>query len=428
MKNLYFSIVFLFFLSLKSFSQGSDVIIWIDNSESIDNQEYVDMKVSIEKIIQNILSCNPQNRVAVIQYSTGGYLKRIYIESNFTNDLNIANSFVRRTNVLGGTGDDAHQSLSLIGNALDAIPNANIFGNQSLIQTPGNSLVLYLFTDASRSQSSNDSYLVNSFPASIGADIAFQNYTSFKINRNAKFVVTHVPPNNISRSAGAAIASVGGNYTGAVETYAADPDGSGVTPRFYLPKTNFVLTNAEISMISENICSVTEPTCVAVKNLVSPSDDVLVSLQSNHQASSLITASNKVNNGAVAIYHAGDQVVLTNGFYSANGSRFRGYIEGCTGNYAGKNSKEDSGGLEVDRKNSLNVSPNPSSSSVNIILPVNSRELIVSSIDGREMFRSKITNADDAFLLDVTSFKVGIYILMIQTENGEIYTEKIIRN
>ncbi|WP_177731655.1 3-coathanger stack domain-containing protein [Flavobacterium inviolabile] len=423
MKNLYFSIVFLFFLSLKSFSQGSDVIIWVDNSGSVDNVEYADMRTSIRAIIQNILLCNPLNRVAVVQYGVNG-VSKIYIESNFTSNVNVANSFVRRTNFVG-YGDEAHGALLLIGNALDGAPNSNIFGNQILTRTPGNSLAVYLFTDAYRHYG-----LINpSSSLGIGTNEAFLNYTNFKNNRNAIFIVTHVPQNQIFDSpAGAAIASVGGGYTGPVESYPADPGGPGTTPRFYLPKTNFLLTQTEIDLVTDDICSVAEPTCVAVKNLVSPSDDVLVSLQSNHQASSLITASNKVNNGAVAIYHAGDQVVLTNGFYSANGSRFRGYIEGCTGNYAGKNSKEDSGGLEVDRKNSLNVSPNPSSSSVNIILPVNSRELIVSSIDGREMFRSKITNADDAFLLDVTSFKVGIYILMIQTENGEIYTEKIIKN
>jgi len=34
-----------------------------------------------------------------------------------------------------------------------------------------------------------------------------------------------------------------------------------------------------------------------------------------------------------AVYHAGAEVLLTDGFVAGNGTTFRAYVEGCSGNF-----------------------------------------------------------------------------------------------
>ncbi|RYE12378.1 MAG: hypothetical protein EOP45_22945 [Sphingobacteriaceae bacterium] len=46
--------------------------------------------------------------------------------------------------------------------------------------------------------------------------------------------------------------------------------------------------------------------------------------------------SNTIAYTAKAIYHAGAQVVFTNGFYAQNGSQLRGYVEGCSSTFSGR--------------------------------------------------------------------------------------------
>lgn len=50
---------------------GSDFIITIDNSGSIQQQDFDDISENAKKLIDQILNCNPENRVAVVHYGTG---------------------------------------------------------------------------------------------------------------------------------------------------------------------------------------------------------------------------------------------------------------------------------------------------------------------------------------------------------------------
>lgn len=244
MKSLYFKIICFFLIALNLHAQGNDVLLLIDNSGSINSTEYVDMNASIQNLVTEILQCNQNNRIAIAQYANSGS-SQIYIESDFTNT---PMTFNRR---FSAGSANAHSAVTLLGNALDHMPNVNILGTTLLNQTPGNSLVVYLFTDDVRSG------LVNTVGSGTGTNTAFQAYTAFKTSRGATFVVTIVPDNTAATHAAAAIASQDptGLYTGTVESYPADPDGPGTTPRFLLNKTNFVLTNAEVENVTNNICS-----------------------------------------------------------------------------------------------------------------------------------------------------------------------------
>ncbi|AZA81638.1 hypothetical protein C1637_03435 [Chryseobacterium lactis] len=243
----------------QSGSNGSDIIICLDNSASVENFEFNDMTVSSKKLIQSILNCNPNNKVSVIHYGTTfqslPLSPKIYIESDFTNNLTTAQTFTRRLN----DGDHFHQAVGMIGEAIDHLPSSSIVSPQKTLTTNSSRpLIIFLFTDGERAAGNalTGSYLVNLNPPNgLHENNAFLNFTNFKNNRNAKFVVVHVEDYSVYKEAAASIASFGGSYPGPIEGYPADPDNNQV-PRLYLNKNNFILSTTEIADLTQNICSI----------------------------------------------------------------------------------------------------------------------------------------------------------------------------
>lgn len=248
-----------FITSVSALRAQTDFVICIDNSGSVTNQRFDEISVSAKKLIENILACNPKNRVSVVHYGTkpiqkpvSVLLPRIYIESDFTNNIATALNFNRKMDA----GDHFHEALGLIGNALDYVNSPEIVSPQTeLNQNPGSSLAVILFTDAGRASGSLEtgSYLVNYFNPALGVPPAFKNVTVFKRERKAKFAVVHMSSDSFSMEAGASIASAGGSYFGPVENNTDDPD-FGVSPRLYFNKTDFLLNPQEILEITNNVC------------------------------------------------------------------------------------------------------------------------------------------------------------------------------
>ena len=542
-------------------AQGSDVIFCIDNSGSIDANEYAQMSNSVKALISNVLSCNPSNRVSVVQYGTyfglNATVPRIFIESNFTNNTVGAQNFIRRLN----SGDHAHEALGLIGNALDNINNANIVSTQkTLTRTAGNSLVVFLFTDAFRGIGDivNGSYLVNFNSPGISTNGAFQNYTNFKNNRGAKFLVVHVSADDpvASVKAASSIASRGGTYTGALETYPLDPDGNNL-PRFYINNgASFTLTPTQINAVSTDICTISivgnitlnpvnencplfpQPVSgsysipvgatasnitlqvlnssgMVVSTLTNPvvtgntftfslnqinfgaanpitgnfefrisatvtqgsSQTILTSTSSNagpdvsfsncsiccasccvdnqslsspvlanfvdtRQANLRIVATNTINVDAFASYHAGDYVLLKNGFVALSGSRVYAYNEGCTGTYLLRGSTSDEGIIPDDVgnenfnpnmvkqtivSNNIKFSPNPNNGFFKIFLP----ELKEGTIQILDLYGITVHKANfrdqKEIEVNMQDKAKGIYIVKVLA-GDQTYTEKIIKN
>jgi hypothetical protein len=426
MKNVYLIYLSLLLFAFKGYSQGSDVIFWLDNSGSVSNSEYAEMSTSVKAVMQKVIDCNPNNRISIVQYGATGAAatSKIWIESPFTNTIPV---FTRR-NAVGG-GSFAHEALDLIGNALDGIANPNIISPiTTLNRTPGNSLVIYLFTDTYRSLAS--SYIVNAYSSSIGTNAAFQNYTTFKTVRGAKFVVTIIPPDASATAAAAAVASAGGTYTGSVESYPADPNGAGTTPRFLLNKTNFIMTPAEINTTTEQICSVAEVNCVTNLTLTPQFNNVGIGAQHNRQASNSIRASNRIlgngSDGGIGIYHAGNTIVLRSGFHSMRGSRFRAYIQNCPSDFVGREASpepvKDNG-----KEEKISLFPNPSSTSVTIMLNSSLiQHISIVSMDGRIMLDKKIKEAEKHEVA-VNDYKEGVYLVTVTTVDGKIFKSKLVK-
>lgn len=260
MKNIFKLILFSILLSWNPlYSQtGSDIIFCLDNSSSISDVAFNQMTVSTRKLMEQVLKCNRDNRVSVVHYGTdykdmSPSVPRIYIETNFTNDLAAAQTFSRRLK----NGDHFHDAVNLIGSALDHYPNPDIVSPQkTLDKHRDRPLVIILFSDGERANGnlSSGSYLVNFNPPNgLHEDNAFAAFTKFKMDRNAKFIMVHVSDYSPYIQAAANIASRGGSYNGPIEQYNDDPDHN-LLPRFYLNKTNFTLTSTEIAELSNSIC------------------------------------------------------------------------------------------------------------------------------------------------------------------------------
>lgn len=261
MKTKFLLVILLSFLpSISFFSQsGRDFIICIDNSGSISDPDFQVITDNSRKLIEGILTCNPNNRVSVVHYGTGlynmpntTYQPRIYIESDFTNNLSTALNFTRRLSI----GDHFHEALGFIGNALDNVSNTNIVSPQiTLNHNTAVPLVVILYTDADRSSGSlsGGSYLVNFYNTNFNSPSAFTNVSSFKSDRNAEFIVMHKSPSPDATAAAAAISSPGGNYSGIIENYNGDPD-FGALPKWYFPQSDFVLESSTYDSIINHYC------------------------------------------------------------------------------------------------------------------------------------------------------------------------------
>lgn len=246
--------------SLKAQGAGTQYIMCIDNGMS--DVDLKEVKLSASKLAERLMSCNPNNRYAVVHYgnaiyntSNSSYTPRIYIEDDFDSTSSWPEQYFKRK--FEGASQ-FHESLELIGNALDGINNADIISpNKILTRNSSLRLVVILFTKSARNlgNQQNGSYLVNYSDTALNTPGAFKNVTNFKVNRDAKFVVIHKSPDNQSTAAAAAIASAGGAYSGSVEDNIADPE-YGILPRLYSPRTySFVYgLSGDLEQIVNDIC------------------------------------------------------------------------------------------------------------------------------------------------------------------------------
>ena len=152
------------------------------------------------------------------------------------------------------------------------------------------------------------------------------------------------------------------------------------------------------------------------------------------QAELTITATNSVESGAEALYHAGEEVLLTPDFDALNGSVFRAYIEGCTDNFekAAESISNDinrGGNAEkiIAQSQLLKIYPNPSKDSFTID---SSQMNEIKSLSIFDLYGRLVTQHSDLKnikTIDATNWPSGVYICQIQLLN-ETITKKIIKH
>lgn len=292
-KAIAFILIFFAIFTSRLKGQGVDVIFYLDNSGSIDATEWANMSNSTKALIDDVLECNVNNRVAVVhftgidrdpQISTD---PRIYIESNFTNNATAAKNFLKRGSSIGthmpamGNRTFTYENTVLLNYALGSgAPSSQIVSSQkNLTRNPNNQLVIFTFTDSPRGyHESAGAVNGNGFVRYFGSGGEFDIYNQMKRNLKATFVILHAPTNDptediLARRAGATVASVGGSYTGSLYANPGDPQGSGVKPRKAVMSDDFDISSINIETIAENICKSCAPT-VTINTVTPPTQSI----------------------------------------------------------------------------------------------------------------------------------------------------------
>lgn len=283
----------------------------------------------------------------------------------------------------------------------------------------------------------------------VGANAEFASWycsnplTNFTLNYTNTNGLTHaylaysiqilVPPSMgtvCKNSPPPAFPVIGNNIQGTWNPSAINTSNVGVSQYVFTPNVGQpIRCPISMSVVVNDDC------CIPNVILASPNNDIAASNQNNREASVSITASNKINSNAIGVYHAGQSVVLTNGFHATNGSRFRGYIEGCTNSFVGKK-ESDKINVEKDPLSSVKISndnsgiyPNPCNSILNVSASPNEslKSITINSLDGKMVFRKSALNQITSEL-DIASLEIGVYLLMIETNDGKIVTKKLIKN
>lgn len=185
--------------------------------------------------------------------------------------------------------------------------------------------------------------------------------------------------------------------------------------------------------------------CQATLSLISPADD-LSNLAANplkkKERSDWIKAANIVSVGDSVlangvVYHAENFVELNPGFEALFGSQFAAYPEGCTSVYTYKgpapttviNPQPVNETVNLVRlTKDFAIVPNPSSSWIEIIMKdAQFNKVTIATIDGKVVFEQKIDTTDKT-QIDVSRYASGVYIVNVTSEDGKLYTKKLIKN
>ncbi|GLU55840.1 hypothetical protein Dfri01_53010 [Dyadobacter frigoris] len=171
--------------------------------------------------------------------------------------------------------------------------------------------------------------------------------------------------------------------------------------------------------------------CVVNRNIASSVNTISVDHQ---QASSTILATNTVNTGAEAVYHAGDQVLMTDGFTAVNGSVYRAYIEACSDDYAARKGAVERPVVTYniptpDKEITLTddaVYPNPGNGIFNVkVAGLHEGTVRVINLNGNEFFNKKFKDQQE-LNIDIKNETPGMYIIRV-VSGSKVYTKTIMK-
>ncbi len=257
-------------------SGGTDVLFLIDNSGSISSAEYASFASIIENVGDALLAANGATRIGVAHYAGpyGGFDfgQNIYFERDFASAP--ISSPVRQFGS-GGASDSGLQMDNLAGAVLqmsyglDGGPSTSSYilsPIKEMSRDLSRPLQIVVFTDANREAFGGSSLIDGSGYAYEPDDGS--NFTIFnrlksqgvKFSVGAFSIDGDIESRELVRDpAAAAIASVGGSWTGLVEANLMDPEGSGTTPRRFASSANFALSPAQIVDFITPVANVCPP-------------------------------------------------------------------------------------------------------------------------------------------------------------------------
>lgn len=135
-----------------------------------------------------------------------------------------------------------------------------------------------------------------------------------------------------------------------------------------------------------------------------------------------------VNIGGRGIYHAGNFVEMLPGFEADYGSDYVAYIEGCSQDFQYRpGAVQPKTGSEASPINGIKIFPNPTNSLLNITTQnQNMININILTIDGK-MLHTQVASGTEQ-QLDVSQFANGVYLIIVQTLDGQTHNTKFIKN
>ncbi|WP_020558806.1 cadherin domain-containing protein [Thiofilum flexile] len=288
---------------------GTDVLFLVDDSGSVTDAEYTEFAATIVNIGNTLLAANPATRLAVAHYAgpdTGPEIgQQIFLERDFSTAA--LSSPVRHFAQTLLYTDHLAGSVYQVSYALDgdaATTSSYIVSPlKELSRDLNRPLQIVDFTDAMRAESYGTAVLPGEASAMIdipGYDYEpndASNFTIFNIlkNQGVKFSVALLssPAPAVTNPAAAAIASVGGSWTGAIEDNPVDPEGSKTLPRrFETSATTFTLSATQITNFVTPIANMC-PYNVNAAPVISSNgggDTAAISVAENQTAVTTVTA------------------------------------------------------------------------------------------------------------------------------------------
>ncbi|MEM6997529.1 MAG: hypothetical protein AAF413_01320 [Patescibacteria group bacterium] len=240
--------------------QSSRFIFIVDNSGSMSIEEWNDSKTTIDIAINHVINTVPTAEVAVVQYGTNNSIQqhKYDVTVPFTRDSATAVNWDRRY----GNGTTAYwDRQDHLAGSLAVMRQDTVYGPGGELDLNGATNVQYvLFTDAygggvppwgsccsslKRDTSEPNGYFDDN-GAGFTVELEHGEFNAIKDGTvftedgysglTAQFTVININQStqNETVPTSAAIASPGGEWTGAIDANPGDPEGEGILPRRYL--------------------------------------------------------------------------------------------------------------------------------------------------------------------------------------------------
>lgn len=319
------------------------------------------------------------------------------------------------------------------------------------------------FSSSNSNVSGADISFINCNPASIKLDAVSVSCPTFPLTVSGSYIIPAGSTATISNI----ILHIINNSTGATIGIISNPTISGNTFSFPVNLTNFNfgtatptgtfnftvsatknpgsttitgITDGTTPNVSfESCCLSCPPCCVDYDNINFP---IPATYSVNRQARIRIQVSSAISNNAFSSLHAGNSVVLLNGFSAKSGSRVHAYIEGCNGQYILKQSNPSNNGyitpvtatvnvpnkVELVKNEAKNIviAPNPNKG----LFKVSLYEMTAGTIEIANLLGASVYKAD---FIDQKEIEVnlqnqpnGIYIVKVVSK-GQTFTSKLIK-
>ncbi|MBY8961668.1 T9SS type A sorting domain-containing protein [Flavobacterium sp. D11R37] len=171
--------------------------------------------------------------------------------------------------------------------------------------------------------------------------------------------------------------------------------------------------------------------CLECPDITTP---VATGMLDEQEAEICIYASNSIADDASAIYHAGTEVVLEEGFEALYGSIDRFYVEGCSGNFAVRQAmhqeeQEDKTKEMSPVGNGTIIYPNPVENELTITTQDNLMITAINlySVEGKLILNNVSSQKSNTYMLDLSSVTKGVYLLSVETNDGKTEISKIVK-